>query len=108
MADAAHPDGVAEVVLWLSVILLTAKIGGDLAARLKQPPVLGEIVLGIVVGNLRLVGISGLDPIATDASIDLLAQIGVLILLFEVGLTATVGQMLTVGRSSAFVAVLGV
>ena len=105
---AGHVDPVASVAFWLMVILLAAKLGGDLAVRMGQPAVLGELLIGVVLGNLTLVGFSGLEPIKTDVFIDMLARIGVLVLLFEVGLESTVGQMLKVGWSSLLVALLGV
>ena len=105
---AGHADPVASLALWLVIILLAAKLGGDLAERVGQPAVLGELVIGVVLGNLTLAGFSGLEPIKTDAFVDMLARIGVLILLFEVGLESTVGQMLKVGWSSLLVATLGV
>jgi Kef-type K+ transport system membrane component KefB len=103
-----HSDPVAGVALALVVILVVARIGADLAARIRQPAVLGELLVGIVLGNLGLVGFTGLEPIETDPFIDMLARIGVLLLLFEVGLESTVGQMLQVGGSSLLVATLGV
>jgi Kef-type K+ transport system membrane component KefB len=99
---------VAPVVLALAIILAIAKLGGDLAARLGQPLVLGELVAGVVMGNIALTGYTGLEPFKTDPAIDLLAGIGVLVLLFEVGLESTVGQMLKVGSSALLVATLGV
>ncbi len=107
-AGAAHTDPVSGLVLWLAVILIAAKLGGDLAARLGQPSVLGELLFGVLLGNLGLLGVTALEPMKTDAGIDILARLGVLILLFEVGLESTVGQMLKVGASSLLVAVLGV
>ncbi len=103
-----HADPVASVALWLVVILLAAKLGGDLAVRIGQPAVLGELLIGVVLGNLTLVGFSGLEPIKTDAFVDMFARVGVLVLLFEVGLESTVGQMLKVGWSALLVATLGV
>lgn len=104
----AHVDPIAEVVLWLAVILIGAKLGGDLATRLGQPSVLGELVLGVLLGNLPLLGISIFEPIKTDATIDMLSRLGVIVLLFEVGLESTVAQMLKVGLSSFAVASIGV
>src|SRR5512145_515843 len=101
-----HP--VATVVLGLALILVAAKLAGALASRVGQPAVLGELVGGVVLGNLSLAGLQLLEPIKSDPSIAMLAEIGVLILLFEVGLESTVGQMLRVGTSSLAVAVLGV
>jgi Kef-type K+ transport system membrane component KefB len=99
---------VASVALWLVVILLSAKVGGDIATRIGQPSVLGELVVGVVLGNLALAGFTAFEPIKADQYIDMLARLGVLVLLFEVGLESTVGQMLRVGWSSLLVAFLGV
>lgn len=108
-SDAAiHEDPVASVVLSLTVILLASKLGGHLAVLVGQPSVLGELLFGVLLGNLPLVGISVFEYIKHDAGIDLLARLGVLILLFEVGLESTVQQMMKVGFSSLLVAVLGV
>jgi Kef-type K+ transport system membrane component KefB len=106
--NAGHGDPVASVVLALTVILVAAKLGGELATRLGQSAVLGELVVGVLLGNLTLVGYSGLDHLWTDPTIDMLARLGVLVLLFEVGLESTVGQMLKVGLPSLLVATLGV
>ncbi|MGB8294746.1 MAG: cation:proton antiporter, partial [Polyangia bacterium] len=106
--NAGHGDPAASVVLALTVILVAAKLGGELAVRVGQSAVLGELVVGVLLGNLTLVGYSGLDYLLTDPSIDMLARLGVLVLLFEVGLESTVGQMLKVGLPSLLVATLGV
>jgi Kef-type K+ transport system membrane component KefB len=105
---AGHGGAVAHVVLALAIMLTAAKLGGHLAARLGQPAVLGELVAGVVLGNLTLVGVGSLSFIAHDSTVDILAQLGVLILLFEVGLESTVRDMLKVGLPSLLVAVLGV
>lgn len=107
-SEAAHEDPVAAVALALALILLLAKLGGDLASRMGQPAVLGELVVGVVLGNLGLAGVTLFEGLKTDIHIDMLARLGVLILLFEVGLESTVGQMMKVGVSSLLVAVLGV
>src|SRR5262249_35147456 len=80
-----HSDPSALVVLYLAIILVAAKAGGDLAIRIGQPAVLGELLVGIILGNLSLVRFTHLDAIKTNAAIDMLSRIGVLILLFEVG-----------------------
>jgi Sodium/hydrogen exchanger family len=103
-----HADPVALVVLWLAIILVAAKLGGELAVRLGQTAVPGELLVGVVLGNVVLVGFSGLEPIKADPSVDMLAGIGMLLLLFEVGLESTVGGMLKVGVSALLVALLGV
>ena len=105
---AGHGDAVATVILALAVMLAAAKLGGDLAVRLGQPAVLGELVAGVVLGNLHLVGLPWVRHFATEPSVDVLAQLGVLILLFQVGLESTVRDMMKVGWPSFLVAVLGV
>ena len=101
-------DPVAPVLLALAVILAGAKLGGDVAERVGQPAVLGELVVGIVLGNLDLVGVPWFRTVVSDHTIDVLARLGVVLLLFEVGLESTVGDMLKVGGRSLLVAVLGV
>ena len=103
-----HTDPVAPVLLALAIVLLAARVGGEIAIRARQPEVLGELVIGILLGNLPLLGITQLEYLKTEPTLDMLARIGVLLLLFEVGLESTVRQMLQVGPSSLLVAILGV
>src|SRR5262245_10602956 len=103
-----HHDPVAPVLIALAVILVAARLGGEAATRLGQPAVLGELVMGVVLGNLKLLGWDGFASFTTDPALAILAGLGVMLLLFEVGLESTVGQMLQVGASSFVVAVLGV
>jgi Kef-type K+ transport system membrane component KefB len=70
--------------------------------------VLGELVAGVVLGNVSLLGVPWFRSYTANPSIEVLAQLGVLILLFEVGLESTVRDMMRVGRTALFVAVLGV
>ena len=103
-----HGDPAAPVVLALAVILVAAKFGGDLATRVKQPAVLGELMVGVVLGNVSLLGLNVFEPIATNTFLDMFSRVGVIILLFEVGLESTVDQMLKVGLSALLVACVGV
>ena len=103
-----HHDPIVAVALHLAVILIAAKLGGHLAVRLGQPAVLGELVFGVLLGNATLVGVDVFEPMKASEPIALLASLGVLILLFEVGLESTIAQMLSVGWTSLLVAVLGV
>ena len=103
-----HGDLLASVVLALTIILAVAKLGGEVAVRLGQSAVLGELLAGVLLGNLKLLGFASLDHLWADPAIDMLARLGVLVLLFEVGLESTVGQMLKVGLPSLLVATLGV
>jgi Kef-type K+ transport system membrane component KefB len=110
LADSAagHADPVTPVVLALAVILTAAKLAGDLAMRVGQPAVLGELLAGVVLGSLDLAGLDWFHAIESDANVDILARLGVIILLFEVGLESTVRDMMRVGLPSLAVAVLGV
>jgi Kef-type K+ transport system membrane component KefB len=103
------PHGLDPTVLiGIVVILLIAKLGGELFERIGQPTVLGELVGGIIIGNLVLLGFAAAEPLKTNEVISALAEIGVIILLFEVGLESDLKEMAEVGWSSLLVAVLGV
>jgi Kef-type K+ transport system membrane component KefB len=103
-----HQSPVAPVLLGAVVILLAAKLGGELAERVHQPAVLGELVAGVVIGNLGLIGFHALGFLATNEGIAILAELGVILLLFEVGLESNVREMMSVGASSLLVASLGI
>ena len=97
MLHTLAPDPLATLILALAVILVGAKIGGDLAERIGQPAVLGELLAGIVLGNLDLFGIDWFRVVARDATVNALAGLGAVLLLFEVGLESTVQDMMRVG-----------
>jgi Kef-type K+ transport system membrane component KefB len=97
-----------SVLAGLAVILVAAKVGGEVFERLRQPAVLGELIAGMCVGALALAGVGGVETLRTNAVINALAEIGVIILLFEVGLESNLAEMLEVGWSSLLVATLGV
>ncbi len=107
-SDAAHGDPLASPLLALAAILLAAKLGGDVAMRFGQAAVLGELLGGVLLGNLDLLGLTRFEWIGSDPVIDIFARLGVILLLFEVGLESTVAQMMKVGWSSLIVALLGV
>jgi Kef-type K+ transport system membrane component KefB len=103
-----HASPVTPVLLGLVIMLLAAKLGGEIAERVHQPAVLGELIAGVILGNLVLFGFYGLDFLATNEGIAIIAEIGVVLLLFEVGLESNVKEMMSVGTSSLLVALLGV
>jgi Kef-type K+ transport system membrane component KefB len=105
---ALHADPVAHVALALAAILVAAKIGGDLAVRFGQPAVLGELLAGMVLGNLTLLGIGTFEPLTSDPFLEMFARVGVLLLLFDVGLQSSFRDMLRVGGTATLVALLGV
>ncbi len=96
------------VLIGVAAMLVVAKLAGELFERVGQPAVLGELLGGVLLGNLALAGFGAFEPLETNAIISALAEIGVIILLFEVGLESNLGEMLEVGWSSLVVAALGV
>lgn len=121
-----HPsDPVAEVLLAITIILFLAKVVGDVFERIGLPAVLGELSIGILLGNWAFFtsGMFGPEVSAlfdfikpgavsgenkTGVVLDMLSRIGVVLLLFEVGLESRVREMVSVGVSSLLVAILGV
>jgi Kef-type K+ transport system membrane component KefB len=100
----SEPDSIARVALFVALVLIAAKAGAEAATRLKQPPVLGELLAGVLLGNLPW---SVTRSLGTDTYVDMLAQLGAIILLFEVGLESTVREVISIGGSVLRVAVLG-
>ena len=86
----------------LLIILVSAKLFAEVFAYLKLPSVLGEVIAGIIIGP------SLLGVVRPDAALHLLAEIGILLLLFEVGLETDVGQLVKSGGQASLVAVTGI
>ncbi len=105
--DDGH-GGIVLSLLGLALILFLAKIAGEICVRLNQAPVLGELAVGILLGSLAYTGFHGLDFLKTDAVINSLAQLGILILLFEVGLETEIQEMRKTGISALIVAIIGI
>lgn len=94
---------IGELLVTLLVIFAAAKLFGELAERIGQPAVLGEMIGGIVVG------VSGLHLVdAHNEVIHLLSELGVLLLLFLIGLETDIRRLLAVGSASGAVALAGV
>jgi Kef-type K+ transport system membrane component KefB len=103
------PHGLDPAVLiGVAVMLVAAKLGGELFERMGQSSVLGELLAGVLLGNLVIFGFTRVEPLKTNETIAALAELGVIILLFEVGLESDLRQMIEVGWSSLLVALLGV
>jgi Kef-type K+ transport system membrane component KefB len=102
------PDTVPRVLAALAIVLVVAKLAGFAFEAFKLPPVLGELLAGVTLGNLRHLGFEGLDFIGGEPVVRALAEVGVVILLFEVGLESNVEQMRRVGVSAFLVATIGV
>ena len=100
--DRALLVDVATVLLHVLIVLVAAKVGAEASERLGQPAVLGELILGMVIGP------SALGLVGHDAVLDVLAELGVLLLLMQVGLETELADLLRVGRVALLVAVVGV
>ncbi|MDH4222693.1 MAG: cation:proton antiporter [candidate division Zixibacteria bacterium] len=95
-------ENITQLLFTLFLIYSSAKLLGEIFERFKQSAVIGEILAGVILGPqvLNLIGTSEIFPV--------LAEIGVIILLFNVGLHTKVEEIMRVGKSSLVVAVLGV
>lgn len=98
-----HEFSVAGFLADMLVILVSAKLFGELAERRGQPAVLGELLGGVFLGFGFFSFFHPEDPAMT-----LLAEFGVILLLFETGLQSDLGQLLRVGPVSLLVAAVGV
>ena len=105
---AVHGGSVSLILISLVVILTSAKLGGALMERIHQPAVLGELIFGVLLGNLSLLGLHQFEYLKSNEAIGILAELGVIFLLFEVGLESNIKQMMEVGLSSFLVALVGV
>lgn len=122
--------GPETILLYAALILFASKIGSEAATRLKQPAVVGEILMGVFLGP-SLLGIipsfeildhakalvaagpaafdaRGLSDVQDLSILALLAQLGVLLLLFEVGLESNLKEFTRVGASAGLVGTYGV
>ena len=93
----------AHVLLMLVVMLAVAKLLAELSERVSQPAVLGELLAGLILGDslLRLV-----DP--HNEILHMLAELGAVLLLFEIGLESDITELFRVGWRSLWVAMIGV
>jgi Kef-type K+ transport system membrane component KefB len=104
-----EPEGgvrVEHFFLLLAAMLIAAKVFGEIAERLKQPAVLGELIAGVVLGA-SVLGIVPADGTLHEI-VELLAEVGVAILLFEIGLETDLKEMFRVGGAATTVAFVGV
>lgn len=104
---ASGSSGFESTFLWVALLLIIAKLSG-IIERIKQPAVLGELLIGVVLGNLALMNVMWFEPIKTDMYVKFIAELGVIILLFQVGLESTIHEMKKVGLPALLVALIGV
>ena len=94
---------IGLLLVKLVIIIVLARLAGYLAEKLKQPAVLGELIAGVLLGPSLFNIVHETDPV-----LKFLSEIGVIILLFLVGLESNIYQLLKVGRASFIVACIGV
>ncbi|NNJ13261.1 cation:proton antiporter [Chloroflexales bacterium ZM16-3] len=102
-----HEVSVGVTLLSIAVVLIVAKLS-TFIERYGQPPVLGELLAGVLLGNMYLFGIHIFEPIRENTIIQFLAELGVVILLFQVGLESNIQEMARVGVRAFLVACVGV
>ncbi len=100
-------EHITKILFDLLLMFAAAKIMGELFERIKQPAVIGEILAGILLGPY-IFGLIDPSQVDTFKVYQVLAEIGVIILLFTIGLQIKVDQIMRVGATSLVVAVLGV
>jgi Kef-type K+ transport system membrane component KefB len=105
---AAGGGVVGENLLWLALILMSARLFAPLAARFGFPAVLGELLLGVMLGNLSLFGIHYFDTIARDPIIAFIAELGVIVLLLQIGLETRLADLVKVGGRAFAVGSVGI
>jgi len=98
---------IAQTFFWLAVLLLLSKLG-SLVERVGQPAVLGEIVMGVILGNLVLLNIPWFKDVASNDLLYFLSEFGVVLLLFRIGLESNIAEMKKVGVMAFLVAIIGV
>ncbi len=101
-----HELSIPTLLITLAAILLAAKLMGDLAERIGQPAVLGELVAGVLLGP-SLLGIIPADGALAEV-LHVVAELGVILLLFEIGLETDLREMFRVGPAALAVAAVGV
>ena len=106
-ALAAGSAAAGQTFLWLAIILFLARLS-SLVEKAGIPGVLGELLMGVALGNLSLLGFGFFDKVGEDATLLVFAELGVVILLFQIGLETTVAELAKVGARALAVAVVGV
>lgn len=107
-ALAAGSGVIGENLLWLAIILMSARLFAPLTARIGIPAVLGELLLGVFLGNLWLLGFNYFESIPKDPIILFIAELGVIVLLLQIGLETRLEDLVAVGPTAALVGLIGI
>ena len=98
-------ETIIEKFLEIAIILIAAKFGAEIMRRINQPAVIGELVIGIIIGYY---GLGLLPHFKSGDVVSTLAEIGVILLLFEVGLETNLDEFIELGSTALLVALIGV
>lgn len=95
-------NSAVGLFLALGIVIVAARLGGSLARRFDQPRVLGELIVGVILGPSLLdilhSSLLGLEQAHLDETIHSLAELGVVLLMFKIGLDIHVRELAKVGR----------
>ena len=108
LASASEGYDLALILGNLLIIIIVARLAAELAELIKIPAVLGEIIAGIIIGPSALGLIDPIKNLDVANMVLLLGEIGVILLLFQVGLEMDLGEMAKVGKPALLVALIGV
>lgn len=101
----------AALFLVLGIIILASRIGGSLARRFDQPRVLGELVIGVILGPTLIDSLHtaafGINEAHLEETVFELAELGVLLLMFKVGLDVHLGELAKVGKVAILAGIIG-
>ncbi len=108
--QAAGVNPFIPLMLALGVILLASRAGGAIARRLQQPRVLGQLIVGVILGPtlLDMLHWGILQGVDLQHTIKEFAELGVLLLMFNIGLEVHLSELAKVGKVAVFAGVLGV
>ncbi|MBK7016144.1 MAG: cation:proton antiporter [Sulfuritalea sp.] len=87
---------------------MSARLFAPLAQRIGFPAVLGELLLGVALGNLALLGFTGFEAIPKDPIIAFIAELGVIVLLLQIGLETRLADLIKVGPRAFAVGSVGI
>lgn len=100
--------GADQILFQLAVLFVVAKAAGFLVSTVRITPLVGEILAGVLIANSPMMGWLGLPTELGGSSIATFAELGVVFLIFTVGLETNVASLARVGRTSVSTALLGI
>ena len=115
-------EATSSILTDLFILFVAAKLAGAAFSWLRQPPVIGELLAGVIIGPYAFGWVGVADPAlialfhgdqvaaqeAVDLVLEMLAELGVILLLFFVGLETRLADLISVGRRAAVVGTLGI